>query len=331
LLQNFSKGNILDLGVMMNTGHKKQFSQAFKLLFRDSDQVCTGNEFAIDVGLQPIAPRAEFFSLNPLHTSQDRKFNGGAITTLYNVPGRRADLNVTRFHNFLFEMDNTPLELQLEYIKSCGIPWATVTYSGGKSYHAILSLEQPLKAVPHTLKGVEEYKRVWKQIAHVMTKRLNQPLTLIDSACQNPSRLSRTPGAFRADKKKYQELVHLGRLCSSDELLTLISEAPDIKPSQRLKPTDISATDEEQVKIMLPTALLNDLKFPKTWATGTSAGNYQSLFKKILWLIDVANPSYELTLSFLTKYTFPYLMKTGYPESKCIKALNDAYTMKGLL
>lgn len=304
--------------------------KALKLLFRSNDQICVGNEYAVEVGPQPIEPLAPFFSVNPLHPSLDHiKLPDGAIKANKAPSGRRADLNVTSFNNFLFEMDGTPLETQLEYIEACGFPFATVTYSGGKSYHAILSLEKsPVTAKPHTQEAVDEYKRVWKALAAVMCQRLNQPLTLLDSACQNPSRLSRMPGATR-DNGKVQELVRLGRLCSMEEFMSIMQEAPEIKVSQRLVRTDQKARSEEEMKLLIPAALLSKLKFPKTWASGTSSGNYQNLLRIVLWMIDATGADKATVTSYMEKYTFPYLLNTGYSLEKCYKPINDAFAMKG--
>lgn len=303
--------------------------QALKLLFRSSDYICVGDKYATLVGPQPIKPVTEFFSLNPLSATVDHvKGADGAIRGLYGVPGRRADLNVTRFQNFLFEMDNTPLSTQIAYIRDSGFPFATVTYSGGKSYHAIISLEVPMDVKAHTPEAVDEYKLMWKRLATVFCQRLNQPLTLLDSACQNPSRLTRLPGSVR-DNGVVQHLEHLGSLCSPEQLANLLAEAPDIKRPQRVVVTGVGAGDEEEMKLMMPVALLSRFKFPKTWASGTGAGNYQSLLKLVLWAIDATGVSQETLTTFMEQNTFPFLLKTGYPADKIYKAINDAYSMKG--
>lgn len=304
--------------------------RTFRLLFRSGDQICVGDQFATEVGPQPIKASAPFYSLNPLHPSLDHvKAADGAITA-FKSTGRRADLNVTRFHNFLFEMDNTPLDVQLQHLQSCGIPWATIVYSGGKSYHAILSLEQPLEAKPHTTEGIDAYKQTWKTLAAVITQRLNQPLTLLDSACQNPSRLTRTPGAVR-DNGNVQELIQLGRLCSADELAQLLREGPAQKQRPKIQRSEHEARSEEDLKLLLPVALVHKLKFPKTWASGTGAGNYQSLLKIVLWAIDSTGVDKETLTNYMERYTFPYLLKTGYPAEKIYKAINDGFNMKGIL
>ncbi len=300
-----------------------------KLLFQSSDLMCVGNQFATDVGKQPIKPVAEFFCINPL---SDRD-HAAALTgePLNASQGRRADLNVSRFQNFLFEMDNTPLETQMAIISKlydAGVPIATVTFSGSKSFHAIISLENALDAKPHTPEGVQKYKDTWKALAASLAQKAGEPVTIFDSSCQNPSRLSRTPGALRADKQQVQRLERLGRLCSTEELQELTNGFVP-KKALHAKPVQEQPREEKDMMLMIPVVLMSKLKFPKTWATSTGAGNYHALFKNILWLIDSTGANQEMVTSFLEKYTFPYLLRTGYPREKCYKAINDAFNQKG--
>jgi hypothetical protein len=102
-----------------------------------------------------------FFSINPMRIS-------------------RKDDNVTKFRNFLLECDELDLAKQKELLKS--IPYSTLVYSGGKSIHAIISLENPLNTK-------EEYNAV--------AKALLKKVPEADPSTKNPSRFSRVPGAMR--------------------------------------------------------------------------------------------------------------------------------------
>jgi hypothetical protein len=309
---------------------KENLKKAMRLLFKRDDKICVGNQFAVDVGSQPIEPVAEFFSINPLHGSLDHKKEANGAIRAFKSNGRRADLNVTSYNNFLFEIDSLPLDRQLQCFSDCGVPWATITYSGGKSYHAILSLEKsPVTAKPHTQEAVDEYKRIWQSICAVLTKRLNQPLTLFDSACQNPSRLSRTPGAVRPGTEKLQHLQHFGRLCSSEEFAAIMQEAPDFAMPKHSRGTSQRSRGEEEFKMMLPVSLMQELKYPKKWASGTGEGNYGDLYRLVSWAIDSCGVDKETLTTYMEKYTFPYLVGTGYPLEKCYKPINDAFKKKG--
>lgn len=129
----------------------------------------------------------QYFSINPLRVS-------------------RKDANVTCFRNFLIEFDNLPLEEQTQ--KMASIPYTSAVFSGGKSIHFIISLETPLKTI-------EEYKNI--------AYRLQQLLPDMDKACSNPSRLSRTPEAFR-DNGIQQHIVNVNEKVRNEDLLKLLPE-----------------------------------------------------------------------------------------------------------
>lgn len=141
------------------------------------------------------APQLDiFFSINPMHTS-------------------RADANVTYYRNILLEIDSLPLDEQLRYMD--GIPVTSIVYSGGKSYHFIISLEQPCKTR-------EEYD--------LLVKRLHKLLPEVDPTTKNPSRFSRLPGAIRPDTGKLQELIYLGNRVNNGQLDALLPILPPQKP-----------------------------------------------------------------------------------------------------
>lgn len=101
----------------------------------------------------------------------------------------RKDANVTCFRNILIEFDNLPLKTQLDFTQT--IPFSTMTFSGGKSYHYIISLEEPCT-------DIKEYKK--------LVRRIYKKLPDCDKSTGNPSRLSRTPDAVR-DNGVVQKLM----------------------------------------------------------------------------------------------------------------------------
>lgn len=306
------------------------FAKIMGLLFQDTDYVCYGTATATHVFKRPNSPLAEFFCINPIHPLHDRiKTPTGAVHVEYNSIGRRADLNVTRFQNFLFEIDNMPLDEQLKLFQNCKVPWASIVYSGSKSYHAILSLETPLDCEPHTLTGVETYKAVWRSIAATIAKRSNIDISLLDHATQNPSRLSRMPEGLRGDV--VQELMYVGKLCSTQELNELLAESPIEISMKRNRPNvESNPVSEEEIKLLMPAELLARLKFPKSWAVG-EAGNYPELWKLLTWTIDSTNLSKSSLQNLLEKWTFPELDRLGYPRDKMYKVLEDVCNFKELV
>lgn len=119
----------------------------------------------------------------------------------------RADAHVEKHRTFLFEWDNEPLEKQKEFLWQFPMPVAGMVFSGSKSIHYFVTLEEPVTA--------EQYTDIWKRIAAKLPPG-------VDKSTKNPSRLARTPGAFRHMKggagggsnHVLQTLLHVGNRTS---------------------------------------------------------------------------------------------------------------------
>jgi len=122
-------------------------------------------------------PKAQFFTINPLEKDKTR-----------------ADSNVSALRNFLFEIDEVPLEEQIPLFAKAKFPFSTMVYSGRKSYHLILSLKEDLVSR-------EDYDAIWKSISQVLQKYG----AIVDKKCKNPSRYSRLGGGKR-DNGVVQEI-----------------------------------------------------------------------------------------------------------------------------
>lgn len=89
----------------------------------------------------------------------------------------RAQGNVIAYRNFVLEIDNMDYEEQLTYVNRQGVPVTTAVFSGNKSIHFVLALDEDV--------GKEDYARYCKLIA--------KALPSLDSSCLEPSRLTRCP------------------------------------------------------------------------------------------------------------------------------------------
>jgi hypothetical protein len=148
---------------------------------------------------------------------------------------RRADCNVAQYRNFLLELDGMPLEEQEKYVRDL-VPVTSVTYSGSKSNHFIISLEQPLSGLP-------EYQ-LW-------ARRLHKLVTKADHTTKNPSRLSRLPFRVRPETGLEQKLLHLGARIPNSELEALL---PNLPAPQKRSP--------EENRIMVTPQLLRAVQEP---------------------------------------------------------------------
>ena len=109
----------------------------------------------------------------------------------------RRDSNCIQHTRFLFEMDNSTLDEQISYLRRNKEYITRCVFSGSNSLHMIIQFTNDFE---QTCK--DNYKEIW----NILNKLLFDKKC--DSACSNPSRLTRRPGAIRADTAKEQKLVY---------------------------------------------------------------------------------------------------------------------------
>lgn len=149
------------------------------LLFNEGEHTCfSDTPKGIDIFHSWWATAKDaFFSINPMNPSKTR-----------------ADSSVIKYRNILIEMDNMPLHQQEQYITELGLPYSTAVYSGSKSIHFIISLEQELP-------DEQSYRGLVKRIYRAVGE------DKVDKSCKNPSRFSRLPGHIRLDTGQEQKLL----------------------------------------------------------------------------------------------------------------------------
>ncbi len=152
----------------------------------------------------------EYICLNPVDIESD----GSALSS-----------NIFTYRNILMECDEkgVDIEQQRYRIKQSGIPYSTVVFSGGKSSHHIISLEE-------SLSSEEEYKAWFKAIEFGLSKYNFKA----DSACKNPSRLSRTPEGFNIKDGNPQELLEVRSRIPNKDMLVWFKQH-DIDPNDYLQ------------------------------------------------------------------------------------------------
>lgn len=167
------------------------------LLFDAGDETC----FALDkyntelsnarLGADEVNYETQWFCINALN-------------------GSRKDANVTKHRTFLIEFDNLPLDEQFNTFKDSCVPYSAMVYSGSKSHHFFIVLNEPVSA--------EEYAAI--------VKRLHLKLPACDRTTRNPSRLARLPEVIRPDTQKEQKLWHCGARVVLSELLSTLPDLP---------------------------------------------------------------------------------------------------------
>jgi hypothetical protein len=112
--------------------------------------------------------KLQYFCINPLLTYKDLQKN-----------------NLSACRNILLEFDKASLKQQEKLVQSAKLPYSIKTFSGNKSYHYIISLEESLSEKDYT----------------ELVELIYAIFPTADQACSNSNRLSRTPGAFRDNDK----------------------------------------------------------------------------------------------------------------------------------
>lgn len=168
------------------------------MLFDEGEFVCTTNppkgmESTVVSPLAAADFNNQYVCINPLDGSKD---NEPLYDWHHASRPRRADANVTCFRSFLVEFDERELVDQVDYVQSIGMPYSLLTYSGGKSFHFIISLSEPCESARDYRETVERlYAAVGGKAAG------------LDMSTKNPSRLSRTPNAYRLGTDVQQALL----------------------------------------------------------------------------------------------------------------------------
>lgn len=288
-------------------------NHSLDLLFQTTDRVVT---------------EGPFFCINPVTKGQN-------LNTKTKAQSIRADINVVEYRNFLFEIDSLNLKTQeqlVSYLVTV-FPIRTVTYSGGKSYHIIVSLADSLPFVPQTADGIQAYKDLWTGIADKLERLSNDFLgtnqPLFDPSTKNCSRLSRIPGAMRIENGVKQDLVYTGNLTTSDFLLQFYKERK-VYNAEKLDVNE--ELDVKEFEQMLNTNSLANLRIkftrPETWVRPVNM--YPEILKLTMWAIDSTGVPKATLLNYMSLKVLPALLDIGYPPDKWDKGVHAAYEYKGL-
>jgi hypothetical protein len=106
--------------------------------------------------------------------------------------------NVARFPYALVESDAQDLETQYAIYKEMQLPIKALSFSGGKSLHAIVKVDA---------KNAEEYRKRVEYLFQMCEKNG----LIVDKQNKNPSRLCRLPGLMRGEQRQYLIGFDLGK------------------------------------------------------------------------------------------------------------------------
>ena len=139
-----------------------------------------------------LADRFPFFIVNPLSGTPQET---GSF---------RSDVNVSSFRYVVVESDTLPLNKQTALLNGLKLPIVSMTFTGGKSIHALLDASALNGGTP--VRNLSEWRHVVKENLFGQIAPLG-----FDLQTSNPARLSRLPGIWRHDKNQFQKLLYINR------------------------------------------------------------------------------------------------------------------------
>lgn len=226
-----------------------------KLLFNENETICVSkNQFSFHSIPLKDALDGPITLLSPNESVPISYCNSSELTLVAINPinGFRNDSNVTAFRTFLFEIDTGSIKEQIGYFKHLGIPLSAQIFSGNRSVHALVILDEDLDE--------KSYRYLYEWALNI--------LTMCDHNCKNPSRSVRIPGAYREPDKK-QRLIGIGNRVSHKDFMGWLNQYPHLRPKVRQKKVLTGAPDYEKLSKWARYMLKNGLDFKKgrsnTW------------------------------------------------------------------
>lgn len=182
----------------MNDRTLKQF---LNILFDENEFVWFGNIYS---AYKFSCKQSDLDKFDPNQPTKDGYFIG--INPADEINAKHGKDAVHIYRNLLFECDNMSVEKQKLFFDRSGLPYSTMVYSGGKSLHVVVSLEEPLKSE-------RDYRTLHEQITFALSE-------MTDSQTNKPTIFTRLPGFKRETKfgVRTQAVVDLKKRISMKEL-----------------------------------------------------------------------------------------------------------------
>jgi len=165
------------------------------------------------------------------------------LCALNPIKGFRVDQNCTAFRNFLVEIDVSTTEHQISYLKTIGIPYSALVFSGNKSVHCLVSLATDLPD-----------EKIWRKVAEWILNIC----TIADQQTKNPSRSIRIPGAER-EPGKLQTLLEFKGPVKLEDMAAWLNMHPEAKPKERERKPRTGDLDLDNLPNWVADRLVNGL------------------------------------------------------------------------
>lgn len=212
----------------------------------------------------------------------------------------RNDGNVTAYRSFLVEMDDGSLEEQMTTVESIGLPYSVCTFSGSKSLHFGIVLNEDLPS-----------EELWRFYAEWIINTVPGA----DRLTKNPSRSIRFCDVIRPETGGKQLLVRASQRISLNMLKAYLSKHKDKMPVVKL-------TDDEPIPSMpnpkgLSTWVLLGLKNGFDFTSGRN-----NRWFSIAYDFGKNGYSLEETADILKQY---YVEESDFRQTEWITALRSGW------
>ena len=193
------------------------------LLFNPGESICVSpNKYGYH-SVEQEDLNGEISLISPKESIAPKAISESDINliALNPIKGYRRDENVTAYRTFLVEIDTGPLEEQKKYIEESGLPYSVCIFSGNKSLHYGIVLDEDLPSLS-----------VWRWC----NKWILNILTQADQQVKNPSRSIRFPGNKRHDGKQLiQAMVDCQGRVKKADFFNWLGKHEDKKPRKEKK------------------------------------------------------------------------------------------------
>lgn len=220
--------------------------QVLNLFFNPGETICVShNNYGYhSVSQEEIAGTIEQISPQENREPEYITEEDICLMAINPINGFRRDENVTSYRSFMVEMDDGTLSEQKKYIEDSGLPYSICTFSGNKSLHFGIVLEEDLPS-----------EDIWRDVAEWILNILDRA----DPMTKNPTRSIRFPNNMRPDGKKLnQKLVELKSRVTIAQLSAWLNKYPNKNPANvRVK----TRTTHQKTIHGIPQWVLHKLQF----------------------------------------------------------------------
>jgi len=198
----------------------KETTKSFlNLFFNPGETICVSDSEYGYHSIEQSEIGGEIKLISPSSKVSDRVILEGDINliALNPIKGFRDDVSVTSFRSFLVEMDGESLQDQVKYVKEMEMPYSVCVFSGNKSMHFGIVLDQDMPSE-------EIYRVLAEWILNIMKKA--------DQVTKNPSRSIRFPGNKRKNGRELiQSMIELKQRVSYNKLSEWLNKYPEENPT----------------------------------------------------------------------------------------------------